>query len=116
MISLENLGDGSVSDRNFQKLMSLVLDTGGQSAGIRFGTDTLTWASGQQFSAAKTVTHGLGRTPLVVLALGNGTGGPNLTTIQAFTIGATTFQVQGGFVTGTASGVVTLNIGWAVIG
>jgi hypothetical protein len=38
-ISLEQLADGSVSDRNFQKLMSLVIDTGGQSVGIiRFGT------------------------------------------------------------------------------
>lgn len=119
MIALQHVGpdEWEKVGSNFDALMQLVVDTGGKNGiGIRFGVATLSWANAQQFSATANVAHGLGRTPLVVLALGNGTGGPNLTTVQAFTIGATTFQLQGGFVTGTSAGVSTVNVGWVAIG
>jgi hypothetical protein len=67
MINLENLLDGSIADRNFQALARLGIDTGGQSVGIRFGVATLSWTASTD-SAVLTVTHGLGRTPVVVVA------------------------------------------------
>jgi hypothetical protein len=65
MIALETIGDGSVSDRNFQTLQRLVLDTGGITAGIRFAAGTATW-TGASTSANVTIPHGLGRTPVYV--------------------------------------------------
>jgi hypothetical protein len=65
MITLEALADNSISDRNFQKLRSLVLDTGGITAGIRIGTDAVTFTASTT-SATKTVTHGLGKIPTFV--------------------------------------------------
>jgi hypothetical protein len=81
-ISLEQLADGSVSDRNFQKLMSLVPDTGGQSAGIRFGTVAANGAiiRGQGFTVTKgaagiyTVNQTWTTAPVVLVAVGS-TGG-----------------------------------------
>lgn len=65
-ISLEQLRDGSVSDRNFQTLMRLVLDTGGLTIGMRFGTTTLTFTA-STVSATATINHGLGSAPIAVL-------------------------------------------------
>ena len=72
MIPLEQLRDGTVTDRNFQKLMSLVMDTGGQSVGIRFGSDSVTWNGASPTSPATTVTHGLGSKPVCVLLTSTG--------------------------------------------
>lgn len=66
-IALEHLADGSISDHNFQKLMALVLDTGGQSIGLRIGTGTVTFTTSTT-SPVVTVNHGLGKTPVVVFA------------------------------------------------
>jgi hypothetical protein len=117
-IPLEHIQDHDWAgvNRVVDTLRSLVLNTGGVSLSLRVGTTTLTWANGAANSAVATVTHGLGRTPAAVLALGNGTGGPNLVVVQAFTIGATTFQMQGGFLTGTSTGTTNVTTGWVVIG
>jgi hypothetical protein len=66
MINLEQLADGSISDRNFQKLMSLVPDSGGQTVGFRFGETSVTYPGASQSATLKTVAHGLGRIPVVV--------------------------------------------------
>jgi hypothetical protein len=66
MIGLEHLADGSISDRNFQKLRILVPDTGGRSVDIRFGVASVTFTA-STISATNTFAHGLGRTPYVVL-------------------------------------------------
>jgi hypothetical protein len=95
MIALEPLADGTVADRNFQKLMSLVLDTGGVTAGVRFGVDSMAWTASRD-SGPKTITHGLGRTPLVVFVTNGDTDG-SYAGIAAYTAipGATTFDVYG---------------------
>ena len=58
--------DWDVTRRNFEKLASLVLDTGGTSAGLRFGADSWAFPGGAPGSGAKAVTHGLGRVPVAV--------------------------------------------------
>lgn len=113
-VPLEQLADGSTSDRNFQKLAALVPDMGGQSLGFRLGTTTAVFtASGT--SATRTVTHGLGRAPQGVwLQVVSGstnsvayyvTGSATATTFQLF---ARTFDAS----TPTA----TTSIFWLVIG
>lgn len=113
MISLEQLRDGSTTDRNFQKLMSLVLDTGGLNLGLRFGTSTLAFTASTD-SANRTVTHGLGRTPVIVLACAS--GAPNFTDIpafNAFTLTSTTFGING---RKPGSSTVNISFYWAAIG
>lgn len=109
-IALEQLADGSVSDRNFQRLMSLVLDTGGRSVGIRFGTGTATWTAAVS-SAAVTIPHGLGRTPVAVFL---STRNP-LVGYAASSIGATSF-VATGFETANLAITTTNTFDWLVIG
>lgn len=69
MIALEHLpeGDWLTAIRNFERLRLVVPDAGGQSTGFRFGTSVVTWPGGSQTSSVLTVTHGLGRAPVVVL-------------------------------------------------
>lgn len=67
MIPLEHLADGSISDRNFQKLMHLVVDTAGLEVAVRFGIGSLTWPGGSRLTGALTIDSGLGVTPTVVV-------------------------------------------------
>jgi hypothetical protein len=113
MISLEHLADGSLSDRNFQALMRLVLDTGGITAGVRWGAQALTFAASTN-SATATVSHGLGRVPVVGFAQAYGAPGfgeipnPNM-----FGFDADSFDLNGEVKT-AFSGTVTMM--WVVIG
>lgn len=77
------------------------------------GVQALSWASGAALSSVATVTHGAGATPNDVQATINGTGGPDLIVVQAFNIGPTTFQLQGGFRAGTAGAILNIPCGWA---
>lgn len=109
-ISLDPLGDGSVSDRNFQKLMSLVLDTGGRSVGIRFGTATATWTASAT-SATVTIPHGLGKIPGFVTYGSKNTPFEYATaSVDATNISTVGYQTAGTVVTGT------LTFYWVVLG
>lgn len=128
MISLENLvpgesdGDrGEKTRRNFERLAALVLDTGGQSAGVRFGTATVTWAGVTQFSGSTTVDHGLGRVPVATFAGAMGTtspGGQHANIITGGTPTATQFTVAAALVATAAipTNGTTLKVAWLVIG
>lgn len=48
--------------RNFEKAQVLSVDTGGQSLGVRFGTDTASFSAASN-TGSITVAHGLGKTP-----------------------------------------------------
>lgn len=98
MIQLEHLADNSVSDRNFQKLMSVVPDMGGQSVGIRFGTVTITFPGGSPNGQA-TVPHGLGRVPASFSATLTGASDV-IPIIQAGTFDATNFVLVASTKTG----------------
>lgn len=98
--ALEHVADGDWNGvgRNFQKLMSLLPDTGGRSVGIRFGSDAVTWAGGSRTTAANPITHGLGRTPVAVLL----TSSTSNMEMSASALGATTFSATGNTMDGTS--------------
>lgn len=115
MISLERLFDNSPTDRNFQRLVSLVVDTGGQSVGLRFGTVTLTYTASAT-SAAATVTHGLGKTPEYIGSLG--TTGLSKRHVVNYVSGSrndTDFQLQAE-TADSAAVTGSISVFWVVIG
>jgi hypothetical protein len=97
-IALEHLheGDWAGLNRVVDTLRSLVPDAGGVSLAVRVGTATLTWAGGTPFSDFPTVSHGLGKTPTVILpAASSGLAGSKFVLVTAFTYTSTGFTVQG---------------------
>lgn len=111
-IALEHLADASIADRNFQKLTRLVMDTGGQTAGIRFGATSVVFTA--VATASTTVTHGLGKTPIVALATFDISGTAFHIMAEVFSVGATTFGLQGFLPAGAAT--TTRTAYWVVIG
>jgi hypothetical protein len=120
MISLENiLGRGEAAiQRNFDKLARLVIDTGGRSIGIRFGSGTFTWPGASAFSNVATVPHGLGRAPGAVFITGSSNAGLNaFPDFSVFSFGATTFAAQAGTVDAqNPLNTATTNFYWIAIG
>lgn len=115
MIALEPLLDNTPAARNFSKLASLVPDTGGQSVGVRFGTQQLTWPGSNTTTSTATVTHGLGRTPVVVLA--NVVSGAPFAVTSLGTVGAATFTLNARTVDGSSPANGThATVHWMVIG
>jgi hypothetical protein len=101
--------DWNALNRTIDLLAGLVLDTGGQSLGIRVGQSTVTFTA-SALSATTVVSHGLGRTPVAVFY---GNVDANMDNLATTVVGATTFTVQGRYssaVTGTAS------LYWMVVG
>lgn len=115
MIALEFPGDGGVLDRNVGRLMSLVPDTGGQTIGLRFGTQTLTWPGSTTTTGSETITHGLGATPVVVLV---GIQAESVAVMSwANNVGATTFTVAARTGDGTSPAAdTTCTLAWLAIG
>lgn len=114
MISLEKLLDNSVAARNFLKLARLVLDTGGKSIGIRFGTGSIAFAASTDSTQPCIVLHGLGKAPQVIFATNKGASG--YTKIAAFTtdiVTSTSFQVFARIPSATTG---TLDFYWIAIG
>lgn len=110
MIALEHLADGSVSDRNFQALMRLVLDTGGQSVGARFGSNAVTFTASATSNTVG-VTHGLGRLPVACFV---SVGTANNLRVGWSSLSSTGFNVTGHSAIGAVSGDLTFS--WLVIG
>lgn len=94
--------------------MRLVLDTGGISAGIRWGIDAWTFAAAR-VSAAKVTSHGLGKAPLYVFVCGATDQGAHVVAGDAFTYTQTTFTSRGDFTDGFAP-TGTSNFVWLAIG
>jgi hypothetical protein len=117
-INLQDLADNSVSDRNFRKLAQLVIDTGGKDIGIRWGSGTWTWPGGQAASSATVVTHGLGRTPVLVGVFSNQDQGATEVIIpEAFSYTSTQFSTRGVSRVGTLYGAgTTATFVWLAIG
>jgi len=99
---------GSIQDYTirsaFEQIAMRFPDFGSRSIRMRFGTDTVAFTGGNTRSATKTVSHGLGNTPIAVLAVldavnGAGAGGPcNVTNFTAttFDVWATWASTPGG--------------------
>ena len=114
-ITTQNITNGTVAlgDLATATIQNFLQLASAANVHVAFGSNSVAFTASQT-SAVKTVTHGLGTTPTAVLLTANGTGGPTLVVMQAFSIGATTFQMQGSFVSGT--GTATVTVGWLAIG
>lgn len=114
-IALEQLADGSISDRNFQRLATLVLDTGGKTVGIRFGTNSTVDFAASKDSSVATVTHGLGKTPVAAFCQFHDTG--SLTISPVANIGGlTSTQLSVAGHNDTAITATDVPFFWVVIG
>lgn len=111
MIKLEQLADGSAADRNFQRLVGLVLDTGGRSIGFRFGSTVV--ATSASATGSATQAHGLGKAPVAAFATGVGSGGLINAEIQSFD--ATNVVLRVGYTDGTGR-TQNNTVYWLVIG
>lgn len=114
--SWEQARDG-VQD-NFDTIALAAASFGGKSVEVRFGVSTVTWPGGAGTSNGLVVSHGLGRTPVVVVATQNTSSGlakiPVVAT-QAFT--TTAFTLYAGTVDGTSpANTATTTISWIAIG
>lgn len=88
----------------------LLLAVTGTARKIAIGTGTVTFTAAV-FSAASTITHGLGTTPTVVLGTSIGN---SVIVIDTNTYTSTTFKANGGSVGGVTTG--TFGFVWAAIG
>jgi hypothetical protein len=116
-VPLEHIGDGSTVDRNFQTLQRLVLDTGGITAGIRFGTVEFTFTA-DTISATETVAHGLGRIPAAVWVASwwiDG-GAKGYSPVRYDNLDATDFQCRGEAGPAYTAFTDTVTTSWVVIG
>lgn len=106
-------GDWNAVRRNFQGASSKGLDTGGVSAGIRFGLGTLTFPGGSPAFTNDTVAHGLGREPTAAFACAVHQN----TFIGVSSFDDTDLVVQGRTVDGSSPAAASpVNYYWLVIG
>lgn len=118
-IALEHIQaeDWPAVNRTVDTLRSLVLDTGGQSLGIRVGTGTLTFPGASIFTSTLTVTHGLGRTPVVAFVVPMQGAATYIIVPETFSYTNTTFQVNAATSdNSTPAAATTKTIGWVAIG
>lgn len=80
--------------RNFDALADASGLFGGKSVEVRFGTDTLTYPGGSVLTNVKTITHGLGRTPVAVVAVGAQGSTQGIVAMTCENVGATTFDAR----------------------
>lgn len=109
MITLAHVasGDPALLERNFRTIARLTPDAGGLSIDIRSGTGVLTFTSSAR-SATLTVTHGIGRTPVVTL------GAYNDIIVEIVSKTDQTFTVEGWVPSG--AGTFDLNFDWIAVG
>lgn len=82
---------------------------------INYGGVTLRYGPGATQSEVKTIEHGLGRTPSIILTGVENEEGSRLTTVKAINRGAVTFQVQGNATAGFG-GEAIFEYSWLAIG
>ena len=119
MITLEYTGDTGPVQRNFDALARLALDAGGVSASVRFGTGTITWPGGSPRANTLNVDHGLGGTPIVVLATPTSSlgGGVIFPVVATFAYGATQFSASSVTSDGSSPAAATTHtFVWLAIG
>lgn len=89
----------------------------GTTVTVAFGTGTFTWPGGQKGSTVLAVTHGLGKTPTAVFAIGNQDQGANdVFACTGSAIGATTFSMRAVFTVLVPAAAFTATFSWLAIG
>jgi hypothetical protein len=110
--------DAKSIQKNFDYLAGILTNlmggSGAGNVGIRFGTSTMAWAASTD-SGPKTITHGLGKTPVVVFVTNGDTVGsyPGIAAFTVLSVNSTTFDTYGrtaGAITGTKA------IFWVALG
>lgn len=96
-------GDWDGVQRLVDLLSRLLIDVGGRSIGVRFGSGTLTFPGGSPSTSTVTVNHGLGRTPVAVCVCNEFLG--SIGSVNTLT--STTFQTLGFTVDGSSPGAGT---------
>jgi hypothetical protein len=67
-VALPHFDEDDRRQSNWEEILRRLIDTGGQSIGVRFGADTLAWPGvAAATSNTKLVAHGLGKVPIVVI-------------------------------------------------
>jgi hypothetical protein len=115
---LEFVSDPTIR-RNFEKLLGTLIDTGGKTLHLRFGKSTVLASSSADYTDATNIAHGMGSTPVVVIATtwqgGNTPSGILVWGIKA--LDATNFQIQGKAADGTLLGPSgSYQVLWLAIG
>lgn len=119
-IALDHLqeGDWAALNRIIDVLRRLVIETGGVSLGVRIGAATLTWPGGTKRSTNLSITHGLGKLPIIAFAEpmgGISSGAFAITT--SFSPGVTSFSATAVTDDGSSPAAAsTCAIGWLAIG
>lgn len=115
-IALEDVkaGDWEAVRRAVDTLRSLVPDMGGASLSVRIGVATLTWPGGSQSTSGAVVQHGLGKTPVVVLATVLNPPVDAWSWVQTLT--STAFTVVGRTSSAAPAGGTTATVSWLAIG
>lgn len=112
MIALDHIADGDwqAVERLRLALQSLVVDTGGQSIGVRFGTSTATWTAAAT-TPGVTIPHGLARSPIYAHA-------STRTSLLEYAVTSrdATNIVVTGFVTMNTAFTGSATFDWVVIG
>jgi hypothetical protein len=97
---------------NWEEILRRLIDTGGQSIGVRFGVGADSWPGGSDTTSGVAVAHGLGKTPVVVFT--------QSTTITAHArptaLTSTTFNGNLRTIDGTAPGAGAASFYWLAIG
>lgn len=112
-IALEHTADSNPAiDRNFEKLKTLVIDTGGVSVSQRAGSQVVTWPGGSPITNTATVTHGLDHAPTSIMLSSSDNSNPGYSNITA-----TTFDITARTVDGSLPGAgSTTGVSWQVWG
>jgi hypothetical protein len=102
----------------FDVIAQNALDAGGRSLKLRAGTGTIAWPGGAVLSTVLVSNHGLGATPVAVVACCGGTAGLTLyPSLATFTFTATQFSVQASTVDGQLPlNTATAAVYWIAIG
>jgi hypothetical protein len=106
-----------VRQQKFDALARSLVGTGGRAVDIRFGTATVTWPGASSICTELTVSHGLGKAPVLVLVTAQANGQGTVFAGHAGAPTSTTFKTQVETCNGFAPGAgTTLPVAWLVIG
>jgi hypothetical protein len=112
MTGLPFFDDDAGRQQNWDEILQRLIDTGGQSVGIRFGLATDAWPGGSDTTTGVAIAHGLGKTPIGVFT--------QSTTITAHArptaLTSTTFNVNLRTIDGSSPGAGAATAYWLAIG
>jgi hypothetical protein len=102
---------------NFDALFAGGLETGDRQIAMRFGVSNATYPGGTALGSALVVPHGLGRTPVAVVATGKNGTTQGVVAVETEAYSATTFTLRVQDVSGVARAAGwTVPVAWIAVG